>query len=1383
MMNNNCKFDLTIILYFDDFSFDDDYSEEIFTIEQLRKNICSEIFKDENKLLHNFLYFAYDLLNPDDWNDLMNQMNEESLHCDLPFVQLAANYLKREIDLIPIKRVESENAISTQKVIKVIPNEKTSSNRYRMLYYAPGEFAPHSYYQSVFSMDEQLLNQSEEKTTAETLSNILTNEKNLKNSNINEDSDDESNDDENPLSSTTKEKKHSNKNANSKKMKKHPNSRYNDVTLLTPVDPTANIVVNNTKQTIKKRIKKTAPVIEIAPGEGKIPTNWLREKDNDIDSFPELHPEGKYGLDYERSQKLSRHKYFAQRIMNEEPMYSENADYLFMAQQSVERTAIEREINMAMSQGSIKTNDKGEKSYIPSDDAFNIFQRIPGTPAYWKHFKNELYAKMETLGPFHVFFTKSCAEMKWAYVLLEVLKIKLKRQLKIFYLDNFINSDGIPQNVAWDGEQNTVLLYDEQLDNIDMNLDESKSENCSKRISELKDVIDTIIKKFDNYKEEVASKDEEPDPVILKQLELLDSLDYNLKNKDQQMELINFLIQLEDKNNKLKLKDIEYIATSINVSQRRKIMTLESYLARYLKQHSINKTDFLKDNFMLITLIFDKRAKDFLETILKKEGIVDFAYRVEWQIRGLPHFHGAGWLRKDLLKNCLDKTGCFLLQSEHNADKTNEALIDLIENWISCSISTGDEKLDSIVREYQMHKHTAYSCNKSGKGCRFNFPKPPSDKCMISKPVTELYPNMDEVEQQNMVEEAKTMMTKVKTALEELEYECTDYDDDLEKFLQEKCGVSNIDYYHELLQISLSGKTVILKRKVSEVFVNNYNKVFLKHWNANTDIQLCLDSFAVVTYITDYLTKSDRNVTEALMSALKSKTHEDRYGLLNHLKRIYFLSKQTCLSEATYRLIPGLELKGSTRKCLFVNSGFPHERWVYLQRITDDMDDESERDQIYDSDKIKNSKNYINIDNNKYIEPESKHKKYEMRPRDENCNLFKNVEKGNIFENMCFAKFSVLYEYNANETEKILWHNCDENQCDVNFNMIEAQFQKRSKSSKKTSGTKNHANQNLTEESEDSEDVISEQDDEEESDDEEEYVSSTSSLPSKQLRLGPPEKDSDVISEIGFTKRYFDLMKEPEKLEKLLKIEDRHGGNLLLPQWIRLSNGRTMKLRTKPYALKLHSFPKDGLQQQYSELLLFTSWRNEQLHFWSNKTNKENLQHLSPDNPVFTKKLQAMFTQKEDEWKKNREAVIPFSNKMNSIKEMMQTENFARSQTVYDSIDSYAEQENAEDAANLDNGNEEDNFPDGLENQRNKQTHNIDGSKKEKCIFKIPTYPSSTEERNTICESIRNLTYEQRVVFDKFIHYFQSLINVQNGGDIIPEPPMVIVQGKYFKLF
>ena len=134
MKNNNCEFDITIIFYIDYFRFDNEYSGKVFTIEQLRKDICSEIFKDENKSLHNCLYFGRDFLNAEDWNDLMNQTNEDSLHCDLPFVQLASNYLKREIDLIPIRRVESETVITIQKIIKVTPNETTSDDCYRILY-------------------------------------------------------------------------------------------------------------------------------------------------------------------------------------------------------------------------------------------------------------------------------------------------------------------------------------------------------------------------------------------------------------------------------------------------------------------------------------------------------------------------------------------------------------------------------------------------------------------------------------------------------------------------------------------------------------------------------------------------------------------------------------------------------------------------------------------------------------------------------------------------------------------------------------------------------------------------------------------------------------------------------------------------------------------------------------------------------------------------------------------------------------------------------------------------------------------------------------------------------------------------------------------------
>ena len=41
---------------------------------------------------------------------------------------------------------------------------------------------------------------------------------------------------------------------------------------------------------------------------------------------------------------------------------------------------------------------------------------------------------------------------------------------------------------------------------------------------------------------------------------------------------------------------------------------------------------------------------------------------------------------------------------------------------------------------------------------------------------------------------------------------------------------------------------VILKRKVPEIFINNYNPEWIKAWNCNMDISVCLDYFAIITY-------------------------------------------------------------------------------------------------------------------------------------------------------------------------------------------------------------------------------------------------------------------------------------------------------------------------------------------------------------------------------------------------------------------------------------------------------------------------------------------------------------------------------------------------------
>ena len=68
-----------------------------------------------------------------------------------------------------------------------------------------------------------------------------------------------------------------------------------------------------------------------------------------------------------------------------------------------------------------------------------------------------------------------------------------------------------------------------------------------------------------------------------------------------------------------------------------------------------------------------------------------------------------------------------------------------------------------------------------------------------------------------------------------------------------KAQVTEEDYY-QALRVSRNGKVIILKRSVDELWVNNYNPEWIRAWNGNMDIQLCLDFFAIVTYITGLAT-------------------------------------------------------------------------------------------------------------------------------------------------------------------------------------------------------------------------------------------------------------------------------------------------------------------------------------------------------------------------------------------------------------------------------------------------------------------------------------------------------------------------------------------------
>ena len=82
----------------------------------------------------------------------------------------------------------------------------------------------------------------------------------------------------------------------------------------------------------------------------------------------------------------------------------------------------------------------------------------------------------------------------------------------------------------------------------------------------------------------------------------------------------------------------------------------------------------LYDSFLLITRLFDNRVKSFINNILMSNDSVEhYSYRIEFQVRGLPHLHGVFWLKKEAIEKY--------------------DVVELIEKWISCSIHTNNPKL------------------------------------------------------------------------------------------------------------------------------------------------------------------------------------------------------------------------------------------------------------------------------------------------------------------------------------------------------------------------------------------------------------------------------------------------------------------------------------------------------------------------------------------------------------------------------------------------------------------------------------------------------------------------------------------------------------------
>ena len=230
-------------------------------------------------------------------------------------------------------------------------------------------------------------------------------------------------------------------------------------------------------------------------------------------------------------------------------------------------------------------------------------------------------------------------------------------------------------------------------------------------------------------------------------------------------------------------------------------------------------------------------------------------------------------------------------------------------------------------------------------------------------------------------------MKKVLTQLEEEQLKIIT----IEQILS-KANIQSEDYY-AALNVSQTGACVILKRTPKEIYINNYNPEWLKAWDGNMDLQVCLDFFAIITYITDYYTKSEAGMMSTLKEAASACREKNTRDQMKFMAQTFLNHRQMGESEAFYRIFPHLHLSDSNLKCIFVATGFPENRSNFLRKVKDKIIENELEDEIE-----KQEHSGIQILRKKGIYKRSipVHEKYEARPV--------------ALKNICLAQFATSYD-------------------------------------------------------------------------------------------------------------------------------------------------------------------------------------------------------------------------------------------------------------------------------------------------------------------------------------------------------------------------------------
>ena len=284
--------------------------------------------------------------------------------------------------------------------------------------------------------------------------------------------------------------------------------------------------------------------------------------------------------------------------------------------------------------------------------------------------------------------------------------------------------------------------------------------------------------------------------------------------------------------------------------------------------------------------------------------ILNYDRRKEMQGRGTEHFHAAVHV-KDAPKIDIE---------------SDEKCIAFINKYISCTIPDRDEDVElyDLVVSRQIHHHTRTCKKNKNKSCRFGYPRPPSPETLIARPPTE-------EDAASIKESAMNIQAKVYKQLLESD---PNNPFDIETLL-EKSEVSQCEYVSSL-KIAQRKTTVIMQRMPSEVNVNNYNGHILRALRSNMDIQFIASIWGCIAYLTSYMCKPERTMSELMRKASKEASEKGIRDALAHIGNVFIKSREVSEHEAVSRIL-SLPLRRSNIDVSFIQTDYKDNRTRVLK--------------------------------------------------------------------------------------------------------------------------------------------------------------------------------------------------------------------------------------------------------------------------------------------------------------------------------------------------------------------------------------------------------------------------------------------------------------------